>query len=119
MGLRKGWKNNYGLRPSDFPSNPWVLYSPEEPTRLYLSRSNQATPPKEQWHSYQPLYPDCKPHAVPKITLQIVGDRQVRVDDNREFVNGQTKRLPTHKECLPDKLTRRHHNPEAVLCDES
>merc|ERR1711964_12972 len=98
--LRKGGETAHGMCPTGFPLSPWVLYSPDEPTRLYLSKSNQVSPPTEQWYSYQPAYPNCKPLAEPKITLEIVGERQVRVNDNREFCNGQIKRLPTHNEDL-------------------
>merc|ERR1711964_84580 len=81
--LAKGWQKKYGVRPNDFPENPWVLYSPDEPMHLYLNKSESSSPPEKRWYSYEICYADKKPSLEPKITCEVIGPGSVRIVDSR------------------------------------
>jgi len=86
--LRRGWdkvSESYGVQPSDFPVNPWVLYCPRT-HHLYLSKSFQATPPTGQWYQ---LYQDRgEPTEEPCIAIEIV-DGTARILDTREYADAR------------------------------
>jgi len=85
--LRRGWdkvSESYGVQPSDFPVNPWVLYCPRT-HHLYLSKSFQATPPTGQWYQ---LYQHREPTEEPCIAIEIV-DGIARILDTREYTDAR------------------------------
>jgi len=95
--LRRGWdkvSESYGVRPSDFPVNPWVLYCPKT-HHLYLSKCDQSTPPADQWYQLY-MYRSREPTEEPGVAVEIV-DGKARIIDTRKHAD--TRRF-SGEECI-------------------
>lgn len=84
--LLKGWSKSYNTPiPEGFPRNPWILRETDRfgiNSCIYISKSEQTTPPEGEWHTFN-LKDPKEPEFEKDISVSLVDGKSVKVTDNR------------------------------------